>query len=150
AIESRLTLYSNDTPDTAGLPTALDALPLGGAPAALPARMLELIRAQADFLAGKLVDGAGAVANAYDLAAGKPDDSPTRLESEASAIRGLLDAYLATSDAKYKEAAERVYGDLERRFWIDDVRAFRTVAGESAVFRWTPLAFGTLQGALRQ
>jgi hypothetical protein len=150
SISSRIALYSNDTPDTAGLPTALDAVQLGGAPAPLAARMVQLIRAQGDFLIAKLIGPDGAVANSYDLAAGKRDAAPTRLESEASAIRGLLDAYLVTSDAKYKTAAERVYADFDNRFWMSDVRAFRTVAGEHDVFRWTPLAFGTLQGALRQ
>ena len=57
------------------------------------------------------------------------DPSPTALESEASAIRGLLDAYLATSDTNYRIAAERVYADLDARFWMSDVRAFRTTAG---------------------
>ncbi|HEX8951370.1 MAG TPA: hypothetical protein VF945_05970, partial [Polyangia bacterium] len=82
--------------------------------------------------------------------AGTRDLTPTRLESEAAVIRALLDAYLATSNERYRQAAMRVYGDLERRFWMSDVRAFRTVAGESSRIVWTPLAHGTLQGALRQ
>jgi hypothetical protein len=150
SISSSLSLYSNDTPDAVGAPTALDAAPLRGAPAPLPARMLQLIRAQADFIASRLIGSDGQVANSFDLAAGKPDPSPTKLESEASAIRGLLDAYLATSDNKYRQTAVLVYGDLERRFWMNDVRAFRTTAGESDVLTFTPLAFGTIQGALRQ
>ena len=150
AISSSLTLYSNDTPDTVGAPTALDAAPLAGAPAPLPARMLQLIRAEADFIVGKLIGPDGAVANGYDLAAGSADPSPTRLESEASAIRGLLDAYLATSDTKYRQAAIRVWADLDKRFWMRDVRAFRTTAGVSDTLTWTPVVFGSLQGAMRQ
>jgi hypothetical protein len=150
AISSSLTLYSNDTPDTLGGPTALDASPLGGAPAPLPARIVQLIRAEADFLAARLVDGDGAVANGFDLAAGRRDPSPTRLEAEASAVRGLLEAYLATSDVQYRVAAERVFADLDRRFWMGDVRAWRTTAGVDDPLTWTPLAFGTLHGALRQ
>jgi hypothetical protein len=150
SISSTLVLYSNDTPDAVGQPTALDAAPLNGAPAPLPARMLQLIRAQADFLAETLVDASGAVANSYDLGSNKPDGSPTAIESEASAIRGLLDAYLATSDTKYIMAAQKVYTDLDARFWMSDVRAFRTTAGVDDVLTETPLAFGTLQGALRQ
>ncbi len=150
SISSTLTLYSNDTPDTLGVPTALDRAPLGGAPAPLPARMTQLIRAQADFIVAKLVAADGSVANSYDLAAGKPDGAPTRLESEASVIRGLLDAYLATGDTKYRGAAMRVYADLDKRFWMRDVRAFRTTAGVSDTLTWSPLVFGTIQGALRQ
>ncbi len=149
-ISSSLVLYSNDTPDTIGAPTALDAAPLAGAPAPLPARMLQLIRAEADFLAGTLLDESGAAANGYDLAAGQRDPSPTKLESQAAAVRGLLEAYLATSDVKYRQAAERAWNDLDRRFWMKDVRAFRTTAGVDDTLTWTPLAFGTIQGAMRQ
>ncbi|HZS38090.1 MAG TPA: hypothetical protein VFF06_14735 [Polyangia bacterium] len=149
AIASTLTLYSNDTPDTRGLETALDAAPLTGAPAPMPARMLALLRAQADFLAARLVNADGSVVNYVDLASG-PDPSPTALESEAAAIRGLLDAYLATSDEKYRDAAIRVYADLDKRFWMSGVRAFRTTAGVDNPLDYTPLALGTLSGALRQ
>jgi hypothetical protein len=150
SISSNLTLYSNDTPDTVGGPTALDGAPLPGAPAPLPARMLQLIRAQGDFIIAKLIGPDGAVANSYDLAAGAADTSPTKLESEASVIRGLLDAYLATSDTKYRLAAERVWANLDARFWMSDVRAWRTTAGVSDTLTWTPLSLGTISGAMRQ
>ncbi|MDB4965907.1 MAG: hypothetical protein JWN44_1596 [Myxococcales bacterium] len=150
AISSSLTLYSNDTPDTHGGPTALDGIKLDGAPAPIATRTAQLIAAQADFIADKLVDADGAVANSYDVAAGTRDLTPARIESEAAVIRALLDAYLATSNERYRTVATRVYGDLERRFWMSDVRAFRTVAGESQRIVWTPLSHGTLQGALRQ
>ena len=150
SISSSLSLYSNDTPDTQGLPTALDGAAWNGAPAPLATRITQLIRAQGDFILAHLMSPDGAVANAYDLTSDKADASPTRLESEAGAIRGLLDAYLATSDIKYRQAATRVYADLERRFWMKDVRAFRTTAGDGGTLRYSPLSFGSLQGALRQ
>ena len=79
---------------------------LGGAHAS------QLIRAQADFLADKLLDADGAVANGYDLAHGRaPTRRPTLLESQASAIRGLLEAYLATSD---DEVPQRAAAGLRR------------------------------------
>ncbi len=150
SISSTLTLYSNDTPDTLGAPTALDAAKLDGAPAPLAMRMTELIRAQADFIVAKLIAKDGSVFNSYDLAADKPDSSPTKLESEASVIRGLLDAYLATSDNQYRQAAMRVYADLDWRFWMNDVRSFRTSADATNTLTWAPISFGSLQGALRQ
>jgi hypothetical protein len=112
--------------------------------------MVQLIAAQGDFMINKLIQADGSVPNSFDLASGKPDPAPTSLESEASVIRGLLDAYLATSDNKYRQAAMRVYADLDKRFWMSDVRAYRTTAGISDTLTWTPLAFGTIQGALRQ
>jgi hypothetical protein len=150
SIGSTLTLYSNDTPDTHGAPTALDGVKLDGAAAPLAGRVLTMITAEADFLADQLSDANGAVANSFDVAAGTRDLTPTRIESEAAVIRALLDAYLATSNERYRQAAMKSYADLERRFWMTDVRAFRTIAGESDRIVWTPLAHGTLQGALRQ
>jgi hypothetical protein len=150
SIGSTLTLYSNDTPDTQGIPTVLDGVKDDGAPAPLPARTRQLITAEADFIVDKLTDASGAVANSYDVSSGMRDPSPTRLESEASCIRALLDAYLATSDEKYRDAATLIYNDMGTRFYMADVRAFRTVVGESNRIVWTPLAHGTLQGALRQ
>jgi hypothetical protein len=150
AISSTLTLYSNDTPDTHGKGTLLDVTRFDGAPAPLADRVTALITAQADFLADKLTDPDGKVANAYDVVAGTRDDTPTRLESEAAVIRALLDAFLATSNERYRQAAMRVYADLQRRFWMVDVRAFRTVVGEDARIVWHPIAHGALMGALRQ
>jgi hypothetical protein len=150
SISSTLTLYSNDTPDTQGGTTALDGTAWNGAPAPLPARVTQLIRAQADFIGDKLVGADGTVANSYDLGSGSADASPTKVESEAAVIRGLLDAYLATSDTKYRTVAMRVWADLDKRFWMTDVRAFRTTAGVSDTLTWTPVAFGTLSGAMRQ
>ncbi len=150
ALTSSLSLYGNDTPDTLGVNTALDGTRWRGAPAPVGKRIEQLIRAEADFIADKLTAADGSVANGYDLAADSRDGSPTRIESQAAAIRGLLEAYLATSDQRYKARAVEIYKDLELRFWYQEVRAFRTVAGESNRLVWTPTAFGTLQGALRQ
>jgi hypothetical protein len=151
AVSSQLALYSNDTPDTHGGATAFDGARLtGGAAPSLAARLVALITAEADFLADKLVASDGSVANAFDVQAGTLDRSPTTLAAEAAAIRGLLDGYLATANERYRQAAVRVYGDLERRFWMADVRAFRTVVGESQRIVWSPISFGALQGALRQ
>jgi len=150
SISSSLVLYSNDTPDTVGAPTALDAAKLDGATAPLGQRIVQLIRAQADFIADKLTAQDGSVANSFDLSAGAADGSPTLVESEAGAIRGLLEAYLATSDEKYRQAASRIWKDLDARFWMSDVRAWRTTAGVSDVLTWNPIRFGSIQGAMRQ
>ena len=149
SIGSTLTLYSNDTPDTHGLPTALDAAPLGSAALPLSARMLELIVAEADFLMAHLLDAHGHVANFYDLSTNRADPAPATLAAEAAAIRGLLDAYLATSDEKYRQAAMRVYADLDG-FWMADVRAYRTTFDVGDTLTYTPLNYSALSGALRQ
>ena len=103
-LNGTLQLYSNDTPDTLGVPTALDAAALGGAPyqGTLAAHALGLLTAEADFLLARLVDSHGAVANGYDLAASSVDPSPTALESETSVpcSRSSRPSSPATSDQK--------------------------------------------------
>lgn len=151
-LNASLALYSNDTPDAHGVPSPLDETRLGGAPfpGALSARIVALIRAQADFLATKLLDDDGLAANGYDLASGAKDASPTALEAQASAIRGLLEAYLATSEERYRQRAALAYDALSKQFWMDDVGLYRTTAGESLRMIYTPRSFGALHGALRQ
>jgi len=65
---------------------------------------VQLIAAQADFIAAHLVDGNGQVANFYDLAMNAPDPMPTTLESEAAAcqfdvVRAELDPDRASSES---------------------------------------------------
>jgi hypothetical protein len=152
SLNGSLQLYSNDTPDTLGGAGALDSAPLTGAPysGTLEAHIIDLIRAEADFLASKLVDQSGAVANGYDLRQRAKDPSATTIEAESGAIRGLLEAYLATSDTRYRTLAATVYQDLGQRFWLEGAKSYRTTAGVDAPMRYTPIRFGLLQGALRQ
>lgn len=152
SLNASLTLYSNDTPDALGAPIPLDQTKLDGAPftGTLEERIVTLIKAQADFLADKLLDKDGAAANGYDLAKDAADPAPALLEAQAGAIRGLLEAYLATSDEKYRQRAQQAYAALDKRFWMEDVRVFRTTAGESSKMTYTPRQFGAVHGALRQ
>jgi hypothetical protein len=152
ALNGSLQLYSNDTPDTLGCASALDATPLTGAPytGTLAAHIITLIGHQADFLSNKLIDANGAVSNSYDVSKQMADSSSTLLESEAGAIRGLLDAYLATNNESYRQRAIQVYTDLQKRFWMTDILCFQTTAGVSSPMQFTPIRFGLLSGALRQ
>jgi hypothetical protein len=152
ALNGTLQLYSNDNPDTHGIASALDSSPLGGAPytGTLADHILALIAAQADFLSSNLVGSSGAVANGFDLSAGQVDPSPTDVASEAGAIRGLLDAYLATSQESYRTLAITVYADLLSRFWMPDALAFETTAGQTNPMAYTPIRFAMLSGAQRQ
>ncbi len=152
ALNASLTLYSNDTPDSLGSPIPLDQTSLAGKPYAgtLASRITDLIRAQADFLAGSLMNADGLAANGYDLAQGAALDAPTLLEAQAAAIRGLLEAYLATSDEKYRTRAKEAFAALEKSFWMDDIHIYRTEQDNSLTMTYSPRVFGMLHGALRQ
>lgn len=151
-LNGSLTLYSNDTPDAVGTPIPLDQTKLGGAPFSGPlgGRVLDLIKAQGDFLADKLLDADGLAVNGWDVAADKADATPTTLESQAGAIRGLLEAYLATSNEHYRQRATQAYDMLEKKFWMGDVHLYQTTLGEPSKMTFTPRSFGALHGALRQ
>jgi hypothetical protein len=151
-LNGSLQLYSNDTPDSQGVPAALDVAPLSGASydGTIESHIITLIAAEANFLSTKLISASGAVANGYDLEAQAPDPSPTNLEAETGAIRALLDAYLATSNEAYRTTAAIVYADFQSRFWMSTPRIFRTTAGVDNLMQYTPLRFGFLTGSLRQ
>ena len=94
-----------------------------------------------------VVDDDGLAANGIDLGSQERDPSPVTLESQCSAILGLLEGYLATSDTSYRDRAKIAYRALADRFYMSDVRAFRTELGESATMTWTPRAIGAFTGA---
>jgi hypothetical protein len=152
SLNGSLQLYSNDTPDSLQTPGALDSALLTAAPysGTLQSHIIALIQNQAQFLSNQLISPSGAVANGYNLATNQADTGPTVLEAEAGAIRALLDAYLATNNESYRTQAATVYADLEQRFWMDDVQAYRTTAGIDDPMQYTPIRYGLLQGALRQ
>ena len=66
------------------------------------------------------------------------------------ALRGLLEAYLATHQEAYRDQAIAVYASLVSRFWLPDLRCFATTQGSEELFQFTPLRFSLLSGALRQ
>jgi hypothetical protein len=152
ALDASFTLYTNDTPDTLGVPSQLDLTQLDGKKynGTLSERVRDLIRMEGDFIADKLLDDKGVAANSYDLAKGARDEGPTTLEAQAAAVRGLLEAYLATSDARYRDRAAEAFSMLEQHFWMKDIRLYRTTLGESMKMVFTPRQFGILHGALRQ
>lgn len=152
SLTAQLTLYSNATPDTTVNTTALDGTKWTGAPggATIAQRLQQLIKAQADFLSQKLVAADGTATNGYDLAAGKADTQPTTVEAQAAAVRGLLEAYLATSNADYRSRAQAAYDKLEALYFHPELKIYRPVPGEDQTFSFTPARFAALSAVLRE
>ena len=150
ALTAQLTLYSDATPDTLVTTTALDGTSLRGVPGgvALATRIQQIIKAQADVLSMRLVDASGLATNAYDFAQGQADSQPTRVESQAAAVVGLLEAYLATGQSVYRDRAVTAYDVLESRFHLPALATYRTTLGADDVFTWTPERFAAVQTAL--
>jgi hypothetical protein len=149
ALDSLLVLYSNTTPDIEGVPSPLDALaPLDGA--AFSARLDALIEALSGFFYDQLTTADGHAYGGWNLAAGSPTDAGTNLDAHSAAIRGLLVAYLATGQTRYRDRAYAVFQRLDGAFYDVQARVYRPTPGDtSAAVTFTPRRFGILQGALR-
>jgi hypothetical protein len=149
ALDSELTLYSNTTPDAEGIPSPLDAFPeIDGV--SFSTRLNQLIDGLAGIFYDRLTDSNGHAFAGWDLSHSTVTDNGTSLDSYTAGIRGLLIAYLATGNPKFRESAESVFVQLEDLFYEPRARVYRSVAGDqSSQVTFTPRRFGLLQGALR-
>ncbi|MGD0523715.1 MAG: hypothetical protein ABSE49_01155 [Polyangiaceae bacterium] len=149
ALDSLLVLYSNTKPDMHGVPCPLDTFPpVDGV--AFGARLDALIASESNVFYDELTTPDGVAYGGWDLAANGPTDDGSTLDGHAAAIRGLLVAYLATGDTKYRDRAAEVYARLESAFYDPNARVYRTTAGDqSSTLTYTPRLFGILEGALR-
>ena len=152
SLASTLTLYSNSTPDTAVTRTALDGTSMQGAPggSTVAQRLTAMITAEAELLYARLTDDEGRARPAWSLATQRPTAAEGDLEAYAAAVRGLLEASLATGDTRYLARAERVYRRMETTFYSGTLRAWRATAAADAPIEFTPLRFGLVQSALRE
>ncbi|MFO0618868.1 MAG: hypothetical protein U0414_40140 [Polyangiaceae bacterium] len=151
ALDGSLSRAPSYAPDALGAASALDGTSVAGAPYAgtIGARIVDLARLQADAIRERLVGASGVVLNAYDVANNLPDLSTTSVLSQASGLRGLLEAYLLTGEDKYRLSAQAVYAALESKFWNADVRLYRTKLGEDDKMSYDPKTVAELLGALR-
>jgi hypothetical protein len=132
---------------------AIDGLPVGyasgedaqglGTPEGK--RALELIKKQADFIMNELIREDGLVANGWIIGQGPETDEPTLL-AQLGAIRGLTAAFLATKDEQYREAARKIYEAMDKHFWDQKLRVYKTGKNE---MKYTPFVAGALSGVLR-
>jgi hypothetical protein len=149
ALDSVLVLYSNTKPDVEGAPCPLDAFPPVQS-VAFGARLDALVDSLASVFYDKLTTADGLAYAGWDRSKGAPTDAGTSLNAQAAALRGLLVAYLATGQTKYRDRATSVFDRLETAFYDPSARIYRTTAGDrSATVTYTPRLFGVLQGALR-
>jgi hypothetical protein len=134
SLDSFLVLYSNTKPDMQNVPCPLDTFPsIEGV--TFGSRLDTLISSESNVFYDKLTTADGLAYGGWDLAKDAPTDDGTTLDGHAAAIRGLLVAYLATGETKYRDRATAVFQRLESAFYDPTAR--------------TPRLFGILEGALR-
>ncbi len=124
ALDSQLTLYANTSPDTQGIPSPLDGFAeVDGVTFA--ARLDALIAGLAGTFYDKLTTAAGVAYAGWDVAGGKPTDAGTSLDAHSAAVRGLLVAYLATGQTKFRDRAAQVFARLDAAFYDGGARIYR-------------------------
>jgi hypothetical protein len=149
ALDSQLTLYANTSPDTQGIPSPLDGFAMVD-DVTFAARLDALITGLANTFYDKLTTAAGVAYAGWDAAGGKATDAGTSLDAHSAAVRGLLVAYLATGQTKFRDRAAQVFAHLDATFYDAAARIYRPTAGDSSLtVTFTPRRFGLLQGALR-
>ena len=149
ALDSQLTLYANTSPDTQGIPSPLDGFsPLDGV--SFAARLDALIAALSNAFYDKLTTAAGVAYAGWNVAGGAPTDAGASLDAHSAAVRGLLVAYLATGQTKFRDRAAQVFARLDATFYDAGARIYRpTTDDRSLTVTFTPRRFALLQAALR-
>jgi hypothetical protein len=149
SLDSLLTLYGNTTPDVEGAPCLLDGGPrLDGE---YFSRQLDrLIEGLSDTLYGRLTEPSGVAYGGWSVARGAPVDGGGTLDGHTAAVRGLLAAYLATGNTKFRDRALAVFQRLEAVFYDPAARIYRPTAGDTSNrVTFTARRFALLQAALR-
>jgi hypothetical protein len=114
------------------------------------ARLDQLIHQLAAVFLNQLTTADGVAFSGWNLAASVPTDAGTSLDAHTAAIRGLLIAYLATGDTRYRDRAHAVFDRLESQFYDPSARVYRPTVGDKTLqVTFTPRRFGLLQGSLR-
>ena len=160
ALNGAITQYGAADPDPAAdVNGALNTPPIhplpGGTGVAQPtfsARVRALLVANAAFVRDTLSLDDGSVANGATVTAGVASviAGPPTLESQAAAVRALVEGFLVTGDESYRARARAVARRLESAFYSAPARMFRGVSGGGDEVLMTPARFAWLQSALRE
>jgi len=149
ALDSLLVLYSNTKPDIENVPCPLDTFATVEG-TTFGVRLDALIQSLSSVFYDKLTIADGHAYAGWSLSTSAPTDDGNALDSHSAAIRGLLVAYLATGETKYRDRAASVFQRLDGAFYDPSARIYRPTPGDtSATVTFTPRRFGILQGALR-
>jgi len=136
---------------------AKDALPVGYASAesgdvdlktAAGKEALAMIKGQADFIVNQLTGKDGLVFDGLTLNTVNKLTKEKSLDAQFAAIRGLVAAYLATDDMKYKQAARSIYLAVEKNMFDENIDTWATVPGKATIH--TPYTEAAISGGLRE
>jgi hypothetical protein len=149
ALSGRLVLYGDATPDGRATRCALDraARPMFEEETVV-SKLDTRIRAHAELLFERLTNEEGIVRRGWPE--GEPE--PTRIESELAAVRGLLEAFLATGEVRFRARALRVWQRIEAGRWDDELGLYRAGASrdDREDLRWSAWRWAHYTSAARE
>jgi len=113
---------------------------------------LTMIKAQADFIIDNLVAKNGLVNDGLVLGAlldkTQAVDQKQSLDAQFAAIRGLVSAFLATNNVRYKEAARNIYLAVEADMFDKSINTWAANPGKPTIH--TPYTAAAISGGLRE
>jgi len=111
---------------------------------------LMMIKAQADFILQNLIAKNGLVYEGLILEAGvaKQVNTTTSLDAQFSSIRGLVAAFLATDDVRYKQAARSIYMSVDKHMFDSSINTWAEQPGIAT--EHTPYTAAAISGGLRE
>ena len=150
-LSDQLSLYLNNKPDTAVIATPIDSPALAQSGMTTITALLDGdITALANLFYDRLTDDTGRAWAGWDVSKNAPTSPQDLLDSHTAAVRGLLQAFLATGDTRYRDRALAVFERVESIFWDPVARIYRPVAGDtSSEVTYTPVRFAMAQAMLR-
>jgi hypothetical protein len=124
----------------------------GGAPLDFSQRVRQVFLTNAAFVRDVLTQADGTVANTATITGGKAvaATDTASLETQASAVRALTEAYLMTGDETYRERARAVVRKLASDFYSAPARMYRQQAMGPDQVHMNSERFGWLESALRE
>jgi hypothetical protein len=125
----------------------------GGVLPSFSQRVRSVFTTNAAFVMNVLTHADGSVVNGVTLAGGvaTPLATPATLQSQTSALRALVEAFLLTGDATYQTRAQAVARHLiGPAFYSARARMFRGVDGGPDEVDMTPELFAFLESGLRE
>ena len=112
-------------------------------------RSLAMMRAQADFILTRLIGDNGLAYDGTTLKANAETDADAgqSLDAQFAAIRGLTAVFLATEDARYRNAARQLYLAVDSQLFDPAINTWAQVPG--AATEQTPWTAAAISGGLR-
>ncbi len=155
-VNAAITQYGAADPDPAidnkGILNSAPLHPAGGGSPTFSTRVRSVFTTNAAFVRDVLTKADGTVANGAALAGGVATASvaPASIESQAAAVRALVEAFLVSGDESYRDRARAVASKLMTDFYSAPARMFRGTHGGKDEIHVSPERFAWLQSALRE